>query len=47
LVAIMIGLAVLLSVCSTVDSFVALAFADSFTTGSVLAAAFINLNTTW
>ncbi len=36
-VAVMIGLAVLLSVCSTVDSFIALAFAGSFTTGSVLA----------
>jgi hypothetical protein len=36
-VAVMIGLAVLLSVCSTVDSFIALAFAGSFTTGSILA----------
>ncbi|MBL8130906.1 MAG: permease [Anaerolineae bacterium] len=31
------GLAFLLSVCSTVDSFLALAFAGTFTTGSVLA----------
>ncbi len=33
----MISLAVVLSVCSTVDAFIALAFAGSFTTGSVLA----------
>jgi uncharacterized membrane protein YraQ (UPF0718 family) len=36
-VLVMIGLAVLLSVCSTVDSFVALAFLGTFTPGSVLA----------
>jgi uncharacterized membrane protein YraQ (UPF0718 family) len=33
----LMALAVLLSVCSTVDAFIALAFAGSFTTGSVLA----------
>lgn len=33
----LIALAVVLSVCSTVDAFIALAFAGSFTTGSVLA----------
>jgi hypothetical protein len=33
----MITLAVILSVCSTVDAFIALAFAGTFTTGSVLA----------
>jgi len=36
-VLVMILLAVLLSVCSTVDAFIALAFAGSFTTGSLLA----------
>ena len=36
-VLVMIGLAVLLSVCSTVDSFVALAFLGTFNPGSVLA----------
>jgi len=36
-VLVMIGLAVILSVCSTVDSFVALAFLGTFTPGSVLA----------
>lgn len=36
-VLVLIALAVLLSVCSTVDAFIALAFAGSFTTGSVLA----------
>jgi uncharacterized membrane protein YraQ (UPF0718 family) len=36
-VLVMIGLAVLLSVCSTVDSFVALAFLGTFSPGSVLA----------
>ncbi|MGH2524764.1 MAG: permease, partial [Anaerolineales bacterium] len=33
----LIALAVLLSVCSTVDAFIALAFAGTFTTGSILA----------
>jgi uncharacterized membrane protein YraQ (UPF0718 family) len=33
----MIALAVVLSVCSTVDAFIALAFANTFTLGSVLA----------
>lgn len=33
----LIALAVILSVCSTVDAFIALAFAGTFTTGSVLA----------
>jgi len=36
-VLVMLGLAVLLSVCSTVDSFVALAFLGTFSPGSVLA----------
>jgi uncharacterized protein len=36
-VLVMISLAVLLSVCSTVDAFIALSFAGSFTTGSILA----------
>lgn len=36
-VLVMIALAVLLSVCSTVDAFIALAFTGAFTTGSVLA----------
>jgi uncharacterized membrane protein YraQ (UPF0718 family) len=36
-VLIMMALAVVLSVCSTVDSFVALAFANTFSGGSVLA----------
>jgi uncharacterized protein len=36
-VLVMVTLAVLLSVCSTVDAFIALAFAASFTSGSVLA----------
>jgi uncharacterized membrane protein YraQ (UPF0718 family) len=36
-VLILIVLAVLLSVCSTVDAFIALSFAGSFTTGSILA----------
>ncbi len=36
-VLVLIALAVLLSVCSTVDAFIALSFAGSFTTGSVLA----------
>lgn len=36
-VLILILLAVLLSVCSTVDAFIALSFAGSFTTGSILA----------
>lgn len=36
-VAVMLALAVILSICSTVDSFVALAFLGSFTPGSVLA----------
>lgn len=36
-VLVLILLAVLLSVCSTVDAFIALAFAGSFTTGSLLA----------
>jgi hypothetical protein len=36
-VLVMIALAVLLSVCSTVDAFIALAFAGAFTTGSLLA----------
>ncbi|HVP21346.1 MAG TPA: permease [Anaerolineaceae bacterium] len=36
-VLVMITLAVLLSVCSTVDAFIALSFAGSFTTGSILA----------
>ena len=33
----MIALAVLLSVCSTVDAFVVLGFAGTFTTGAILA----------
>ena len=33
----MIALAVVLSVCSTVDAFIALAFANTFTLGSVFA----------
>lgn len=33
----LIGLAVVLSVCSTVDAFIALAFAGTFTSGSILA----------
>ena len=33
----LIGLAVLLSICSTVDAFVALSFAANFSTGSILA----------
>lgn len=33
----LIALAVLLSICSTVDAFIALAFAGTFTTGSILA----------
>ena len=33
----LVSLAVVLSICSTVDAFIALAFAGSFTTGSVLA----------
>lgn len=33
----MMALAVILSICSTVDAFIALAFANTFTTGSVLA----------
>ena len=36
-VLLLIALAVLLSVCSTVDAFIALTFASTFTTGSVLA----------
>jgi hypothetical protein len=36
-VLVMIVLAVLLSICSTVDAFIALSFAGTFTTGSVLA----------
>jgi uncharacterized membrane protein YraQ (UPF0718 family) len=36
-VLVMLGLAVVLSVCSTVDAFLALAFASAFSTGSVLA----------
>jgi hypothetical protein len=32
-----LALAVLLSICSTVDAFIALAFASTFTSGSVLA----------
>lgn len=36
-VVVMVALAVILSICSTVDSFVALAFLGSFTSGSVLA----------
>jgi uncharacterized membrane protein YraQ (UPF0718 family) len=36
-VLIMMGLAVLLSICSTVDSFVALGFLGTFSTGSILA----------
>lgn len=36
-VLVMVALAVVLSICSTVDSFVALAFAGSFTPGAVLA----------
>ena len=36
-VVVMILLAVLLSVCSTVDAFIALAFASTFSTGSILA----------
>ncbi len=34
---VMIALAILLSVCSTVDAFIALAFTGTFTTGSILA----------
>jgi hypothetical protein len=33
----LIALAVILSICSTVDAFIALAFAGTFTTGSILA----------
>lgn len=36
-VLVMAGLAVLLSICSTVDSFIALAFVNSFTPGAILA----------
>jgi uncharacterized membrane protein YraQ (UPF0718 family) len=36
-VLVMIALAVLLSICSTVDAFIALAFAGTFSTGSLLA----------
>jgi hypothetical protein len=36
-VLVLIALAILLSVCSTVDAFIALAFAGTFTTGSILA----------
>lgn len=36
-VLVMIGLAVLLSICSTVDSFIALAFVNTFTPGAILA----------
>ncbi len=36
-VMVMIGLAILLSICSTVDAFVALGFAGTFSTGSILA----------
>lgn len=36
-VLVMIGLGVLLSICSTVDAFIALAFTATFTTGSLLA----------
>jgi hypothetical protein len=36
-VLVMMGLAVLLSVCSTVDSFIALSFINTFTPGSILA----------
>jgi hypothetical protein len=36
-VVVLMALAVILSVCSTVDAFIALAFAGTFTTGSVLA----------
>jgi uncharacterized membrane protein YraQ (UPF0718 family) len=36
-VLVMLGLGVVLSVCSTVDAFLALAFASAFSTGSVLA----------
>jgi uncharacterized protein len=36
-VLVMMGLAILLSICSTVDSFVALGFINAFSTGSVLA----------
>ena len=36
-VGVMVALAVLLSICSTVDAFIALAFASTFTSGSVLA----------
>lgn len=36
-VVVMLALAVLLSVCSTVDAFIALAFAGTFTSGSILA----------
>ena len=36
-VVVMVALAVLLSICSTVDAFIALAFASTFTSGSVLA----------
>jgi uncharacterized membrane protein YraQ (UPF0718 family) len=35
-VLVMLGLAFLLSVCSTVDAFLALAFVGTFTTGSIL-----------
>ena len=33
----LVGLAVLLSICSTVDAFIALAFAGTFTSGAILA----------
>ncbi len=36
-VLVLMGLAVLLSICSTVDSFIALSFVNSFTPGAVLA----------
>ena len=36
-VLVMIGLAVVLSICSTVDSFIALSFVNSFTPGAILA----------
>jgi hypothetical protein len=36
-VLVMIGLAVLLSICSTVDSFIALSFVNTFTPGAILA----------
>lgn len=36
-VLVMMGLAVILSICSTVDAFVALSFANTFGTGSILA----------